>query len=274
LGEAKQKRSATQKFISQYPRCALCGGDRESTTREHMPPKSLFDNSHRPDRLVMPACHQCNNGTSKADLTAAMISRWNYNSPEQEREDHSRLVRQVKIQAPELLDEWTAINANPSDRKGAIDHLRSYGVAVPDDAGVASIGKQTIKQLNIFAHKAALCLYFEQARTPLPNAGLVSAHWRSKEDFSKEGVPALFAEIFPDVAALVQGQWDTSETFQYRYALNNENGLFGCLARLRTGLYTAGFAVRDTAGLQDALEGEWIRPNQLLDEHEHFYKKV
>jgi hypothetical protein len=49
---------------------------------------------------------------------------------------------------------------------------------------------------------------------------------------------------------------------------------FGCFARLRTGLYTAGFAVRDPAGLQDALEGEWIRPNQLLDEHEHFYQKV
>jgi hypothetical protein len=88
-----------------------------------------------------------------------MISRWNYNSPEQERENHSKLVRQVKIQAPELLDEWTAINANPLDRKGAIDHLRSYGIAVPDDAGVASIGKQTIKQLNICAQSCALSLF-------------------------------------------------------------------------------------------------------------------
>jgi hypothetical protein len=34
-------------------------------TREHMPPKSLFDGSHRPDKLVMPACHVCNNNTSK-----------------------------------------------------------------------------------------------------------------------------------------------------------------------------------------------------------------
>ena len=238
-----------------------------------MPPKSLFDNSHRPDKLVMPACHQCNNGTSTADLTAAMVSRWNYNGPEQERSDHSKLVRQVKIQAPELLDEWTAIDTNPFDRKGAIEHLRSYGVPVPDDAGVVSMGKQTIKQLNVFAHKVALCLYFEQAKTPLPNAGLISAHWRSKEDFAKDGIPELFAEIFPDVAALVQGQWDTSETFQYRYAINNENGLFGCFARFRTGLYTAGFGVREAAGLQEALEGKWIKPNQLLDDHQHFYEK-
>jgi hypothetical protein len=91
LGEARLKKSATAKFISQYPQCALCGGDRASTTREHMPPKSLFDNSHRPDKLVMPACHPCNNGTSKADLTAAMVSRWNYHSSQQERDVRHRL---------------------------------------------------------------------------------------------------------------------------------------------------------------------------------------
>lgn len=147
MGEARLKKSATAKFIAQFPQCAMCGGQRLSTTREHMPPKALFDNSHRPDKLVIPACHDCNNGTSKADLTASMVSRWNYHSPEQERQDHSRLVNQVRIQAPELIKEWTSLNH--LDRSKAIDHLRFYGVAVPDDAGVAAIGKQTIRQLNI-----------------------------------------------------------------------------------------------------------------------------
>jgi hypothetical protein len=273
MGEAKLKKSATTKFITQYPRCALCGGERASTTREHMPPKSLFDNSHRPDKLVMPACHPCNNGTSKADLTAAMVSRWNYYSSQQERDDHSKLVRQVKIQAPELLDEWTAINLNPANRKEAIEHLRSYGVQVPDDAGVASIGKHTIRQLNIFAHKATLCLYFERKKEPVRNAGLVSAHWRSKEDFAKDGVPSLFFELFPDYATLVQGKWNSAETFEYRYALNSSDGLFGCLARFRTGLYIAGFVIADAGRVTEALDHDWIKPNQLLDDHEHFGKK-
>src|ERR1700716_2883256 len=110
----------------------MCGGDRNSTTREHMPPKSLFDLSHRPDKLVMPACNECNGGTSKADLVAAMISRWNYHSPPQERDDHSRLTHQVRKQAPELIEEWTRLR--PSDRQGALRHLRSSGVNVPEDA--------------------------------------------------------------------------------------------------------------------------------------------
>jgi hypothetical protein len=75
MGEAKRKKSATLKFIDEFPYCFFCGGQRRTTTREHMPPKSLFDNSHRPDKLVMPACTQCNSGTSTADLTAAIISR-------------------------------------------------------------------------------------------------------------------------------------------------------------------------------------------------------
>jgi hypothetical protein len=93
----------------------------------------------------MPACTVCNGGTSKADFTAAMVSRWNYNSPHQEQEDHSRLANQVRIQAPELIAEWTKLN--DLDRKGALEHLRRHGVAVPDDAGLVSIGPNTIRHV-------------------------------------------------------------------------------------------------------------------------------
>lgn len=271
MGDAKLKKSATQKFIAQFPLCALCGGDRLSTTREHMPPKSLFDGSLRPDKLVMPACNECNRGTSKADLTAAMVSRWNYNSPEQERRDHSRLANQVKKQAPELIEEWTKMDQ--LDRKNATEHLRRFGVKVPDDAGLVTIGPHTIEQLNIFAHKATLCLYFEHFRKPLSNFGRVSAHWRTKEDFSKDGVPPELLEIMPKYGTLVQGKWHSSETFEYRYDLNEKEGLFACLARLRTGLFISGFAAHDANVVTADLEGHWIKPNELMMSHEHFLDK-
>lgn len=219
----------------------------------------------------MPACKECNGGTSKADLTAAMVSRWNYNSPEQERKDHSRLATQVRRQAPELIDEWTKMS--PSERGGAMAHLRKYGVQVPDDAGLVSIGPHTIRQLNIFAHKAALCLYFEHFKKPLPNSGLVSAHWKTKEDFSKGGVPQELFDILPQYGTLVQGKWNVAEIFEYRFAVNEADGLFGCLAKLRTGLFVAGFAVSESAKVAEDLEGHWIKPNQLLADHPHFHKK-
>ncbi|WP_247464713.1 hypothetical protein [Bradyrhizobium sp. 62] len=200
-----------------------------------------------------------------------MVSRWNYYSPQQERQDHSHLAKQVRRRAPELIDEWTSLDE--SERGKAIGHLRIHGVAVPDDAGLATIGKHTIKQLNIFAHKATLCLYFERFKTPLPNTGLVSAHWRSKEDFAQHGVPPIFFELFPEYGTLVQGKWNAAETFEYRYAFNEADGLFGCLARFRTSLFVTGFAMADSSRVREKLGDDWIRPIQLLGDNPHFARK-
>ena len=107
MGEANRKLSVSKKFITEFPTCHFCGGKRAATTREHMSPISLFDNSHRPGKLIMPACAECNIGTSTADLTAAIISRWDYDSGgDQERSDHKRLVAQIRKQAPALIAEW------------------------------------------------------------------------------------------------------------------------------------------------------------------------
>jgi hypothetical protein len=86
-------------------------------------------------------------------------------------------------------------------------------------------------------------------------------------------VPQIFFEIFPEHATLVQGKWNTAETFEYRYAVNSSEELFGCLARFRTGLYIAGFAITDSATIKGTLDDDWIKPNELLVEQDHFYKK-
>ena len=72
-GEVRAKKTATEKLIREYPECCFCAGTRRATTREHMPPKSLFDGSRRPDKLVMPSCDDCNRNTSTADLTASLV---------------------------------------------------------------------------------------------------------------------------------------------------------------------------------------------------------
>jgi hypothetical protein len=195
MGEAKRKLSTTQKMVLEFPRCYFCGGLRASETREHMPPKSLFDDSHRPEKLVMPACRKCNAGTSSADLTAAIVSRWGYDINEKGLNDHRRLLFQVRKQNPELVEEW--INSTGVYRKKMRAHLRNHGVPVPYDAGVAIIGAHTIRQLNLFAHKAVLALYFEHFRQPLPASGRLIAFWKTKEDFAKDGIPSFLLEMMP-----------------------------------------------------------------------------
>ena len=196
MGEAKRRRSATAAFIDQFPNCYFCGGRRPATTREHMPPKSLFNNSHRPDKLIMPACADCNRSTSTADLTASIVSRWNYHSTSQEDHDHHKLIAQASRQEPELIKEWTRLpSAGPLEKEQARQHLRNYGIPVQHDAAVVTIGALTICHLNLFAHKAVLALYFEHIRLPLPVTGRVCAYWKTKEDFARGGVPSRLLEI-------------------------------------------------------------------------------
>jgi hypothetical protein len=138
------------------------------------------------------------------------------------------------------VNEWTKLD--PAENENARQHLRRHGVPVPLDAGILSIGPLTIRQLNLFAHKAVLALYFEHFRQPLPITGGVSAVWKTKEDFAPEGVPQFLLDIMPGYRTLMQGRWNEQKTFEYRHANNAKGGLFGCLAKLRRGLFIAGFA--------------------------------
>jgi hypothetical protein len=144
VGEAERKESATQRFISDYPDCCFCGGLRCATTREHMPPKSLFDGSHRPDKLVMPACDECNKGTSTADLVVSLVSRWSHETSVQAQLDHARLAVRIRKQAPQVVAEWFSLQHD--ERQGAILHLSNHGVRVPHDAELAAVGPHVRRQ--------------------------------------------------------------------------------------------------------------------------------
>jgi hypothetical protein len=274
MGEAKQKLSATAKLIGKFPACAFCGGIKTTTTREHMPPKALFDDSYRPDRLIMPACSECNRGTSTSDLVVAMVSRWDFSANNKSQIDHSKLSAQIKRQAPEIVREWLSVDS-PAQQRKARRHLESHGVNVPFGARFTSIGPLTIRHLNVFAHKLTLALYFEHFKRPLTGSGRVQAIWKTKEDFAVNGLPQPLLDLFDGYNTLIQGQWNVAEVFEYRFARNTQEGLFGCFARLRQGLFILGFAIESAATLEASpdLDGIWIKPAALLDEHPHFLKK-
>jgi len=239
----------------------LCGGIRPATTRDHVPPIALFDGAHRPDRLVVPACDECNRGTSTADLVASIVSRWRFESDEQEILDHRRLVARARKQASPCIEEWT--KPGFIERKKGRQHLEKHGVSVPLGAGMVSIGPVTIRFLNLFAHKLVLGLYFEHFRESVPNTGRICAFWRTKEDFARHGVPQALLDIMTRYGRLQQGTWDTRKTFEYRFETNASEGLFGCLARLRGGLFVSGFAAREAAVITEGTD-DWIRPSELL----------
>ena len=180
---------------------------------------------------------------------------------EQSNADHRKLVARVRKTHPELIGEWTSLKND--ERFPARNHLLRYGVAVPADAALATVGPLTIRQLTLFAHKATLGLYFEHFKAPLPDKGRFCAFWRTKEDFAKEGIPPMLLEMMKQYGTLEQGKWNAHEIFEYRFETNKSDGLFACLARLRGNLFVTGLAGNDVDGLE-GLDAGWIKPTDLL----------
>lgn len=267
MGQAKAKArlklSATQKLIAQFPKCCFCGGARPSATREHMPPTSLFDAAHRPDGFVMPACVECNKGTSTADLAVALISRWGDEGTPQEQLDHARFARRALKQAPTLRDEWISITDDPAASQRARQHLIAHGVQVPADASFATIGPETVGQLNLFSHKVVLALYFHHFKKGLSAEGRVFASWRTKEDFAL-GIPQIFFDMFGGHGAIAQGNWDERKTFEYRFPIRTVDGLFGCLVRFRQGFFVWGFTADNPSIVPQDELADWIEPSEVL----------
>jgi hypothetical protein len=260
MGEAKQRKTATQRLIEQFPLCALCGGSRPSSTREHVPPTALFERSHRPDDIVVPACDACNGGTSTADLVVSIVSRWRYDPDASEFMDHAKLVARLKRQAPAIITEWTKFGY--IERKHGRQHLERNGVHVPLGTEIVSFGKGTIRELNLFSHKLALGLYFDRFREPLPADGRVYAIWRTKEDYQRFGIPPEVLAMMPHRKSVRQGRWDTRRTFEYRYVDNTDDGILGFIARVRM-MFIIGFASRKS----DDRTADWVAPPHLLALH-------
>src|SRR5262249_26191512 len=147
------------------------------------------------------------------------------------------------FQAPLLRDEWISIADDPEASRRAREHLVRHGVSVPAGASIATIGPETVGQLNLFAHKVVLAIYFHHFRRGLPLEGRVFASWRTKEDFARDGIPQIFFDVFGSYGAIAQGKWDERKTFEYRFPSKTRDGLFGCLARFRRGFFVWGFTM-------------------------------
>jgi hypothetical protein len=146
---------------------------------------------------------------------------------------------------------------------GHEQHLINHGVHVPLDAGIATIGPLSVGQLNLFAHKVVLALHFAHFRRGLSADGNLCV-LAVQEDFARSGIPSFFLDLLPSYGTISQGQWDERQTFEYRHALNIEEGLFGCLARFRRSYFVYGFTVDAADVLPESERQEWLRPAEVL----------
>jgi hypothetical protein len=115
----------------------------------------------------VPACNPCNRDTAIADLLAGILSRIGFDEPTaQEAEDTSKLVKKLGKLRPDLATKMFSVG--PVARKRAFRRYREQGLDAPGEYKAIAISGEMFQYLNLFAHKAVLCHYFNTTKQPLP----------------------------------------------------------------------------------------------------------
>lgn len=159
------------------PICAICG-EREGTTRDHVPPKAIFPRP-RPDNLVtVPACPECNNGASdNDDLFKVFLSMQAAGN----NEIATRLFQEKTVRTLERNQSLLAAIRRESTEVEVVNnqgHLETRTGVLWNSASHDAVIERTIRGL-----------YFHHSGAPVPHDANLSVQWL-------HGVPE---EILPNI---------------------------------------------------------------------------
>lgn len=219
MGQAKQKRESHAELLAKRPGCVYCAGRAVATTIEHMPPISIFEGRQRPKGLEFPACDQCNGGTKRSDLVAAMLARcWPNADPSDNRKDVKKYLDAVANNVPGILQEMFI-------GRGA-EKLARKRHNIPADAYPFRMnGPLLTAHLETFAAKMGFALHFELRGAPVPTSGGIRPMWFSNMQALNGEIPDLLFQMLPSPSTLRQGAKSVENQFLYSYATGESDHL-------------------------------------------------
>jgi len=163
--------------------CAICGNN-EATTRDHVPPKSIFPKP-RPDNLItVPACVDCNNGSSELDdLFKVYLSM------------HAAGESEI---ARRLFTEKTARTLERNQALLSQIAEESKGLQIEDEKG--NLVTRTGVLWNSEAHDSIIertirGLFFHHAGTIVPEGTVLKVQWLRGVPEDIEQKIGLFTEV-------------------------------------------------------------------------------
>lgn len=180
--------------------CAICG-EREATTKDHVPPKAIFPKPRPSNLITVPACHECNNGASdNDDLFKVYLSM--------HAADNNEIAKQL------FQDKTYRTLKRNQNLLGKI-RRESKKLNIVSDRG--SIETRTGVLWDSDAHDAVIeriirGLYFHHVGHPVPKDSDLSVQWLSK--IPDELLPKL--HLFNEVRI-------GNEQFIYKYVVYPED---------------------------------------------------
>lgn len=227
MGEAKTR----HKQLRQMP-CVYCGTEPAGSV-DHVPPRAAFDASVRPDDLVVPACIECNRGSTAADSIISWIARFfpSHEGNPTVSSDFEKLSQQVKRFYPEV---FTSLSGPPPQRFVV---RRSGLIAPPEAVRIRLEGPYIDAAVRQFGLKFALAMHWLRTKRVAPQTSRVSVWWFTNYQKMVGEVPDIIFRMFPKPQELMQGQFGSGDQFRYTTAVaEDDDTVSACMCGFRLSL--------------------------------------
>jgi len=220
LGEAKARLARLQR---EQPFCVYCGGDEPTTSCDHCPPISIFDNRQRPKGLEFGSCEECREGSRAMDLVVGVMSRlFNASDPAPDVEgDVQAHIRGFINNHPDIAALFDISNSPPVLLEGRIVHP----ISITDPDRISHI-------LDGFAARFGLAMYREHTGGVAPASARIATTWYSNVDLFAGRYPQEFLQAVGNPRTLQMGRMHVAGQFRYWPALADEH-TFGVFAAFR-----------------------------------------
>jgi hypothetical protein len=213
MSESRAKKRAHSGVLETCPYCIYCGGEVLAVSIDHVPPRVMFRGRRRPRGLEFASCKDCNEGTGRADLVAALLSRLAPDARDaEEKAELTKLLRGVSNNVAGLLEE---MQLGEGDQAAARNRL-----AGPVEGDLLKANGPLVRaHMQTFATKLGFALYHELTGKIVPLDGGVAARWFSDIDRLEGTFPESVFDLLLPPKTLKQGKFDVSDQFKYQWRL-------------------------------------------------------
>lgn len=243
MSESRTKKRAHAKVLQACPHCIYCGGEVSATTIDHVPPRVIFHGRRRPKGLEFASCQSCNEGTSKADMVAGLLSRVAPDATtEEQKSELWRMLRETENNVPGLRDELQLDSIELVAARKRVPLANAGGF-------LKTSGPLVSSHMQTFATKLGFALYFEATRKIVPLAGGVTARWFSNVERLDGTFPQTVFDYLLPPQTLRQGKINVADQFAYQWRVTEDEGTAMFLATFRQSFAVLAFAVTDRTRL-------------------------
>lgn len=225
----KQARLNSEEYFTKNPFCIFCGGTTRANTREHCPPRALFQLRNWPEGFEFPSCLSCNAGTADDDVLVSLLGRMDPFAHSGDLDGKvSGLIKNANKQYPDLLQQMLSMTASESRKAARALNIKPPRGHTYQQIGIVKVTDDIDKAVCNLARKLSKAIYFKATENIFPTCGSIQLHWFTNADFFKYGTfPALdsFANIQSVKPVLVRNGKDLSDQFDYRYSFSEDHGL-------------------------------------------------